>query len=362
MSMNNKSFKFVFGATLACAVCAGCGQHKAVVDSGEVPDYWEQKVYGDSLSAFPSSPDDYDVYPFGMKFQPLDDLSFLPHTVLEDYWKTKHLLSFKNFGNHLVFEEYPVESNVNSYPIIYASITDSRILLNKGIFTGMRRADVLRLLKLKNVSSNIQKVCLTTNRDASVTFNFADGLLKKVVIRTDRELLRNPDPIFENRHAGQVKGYTGKRLYAVRQEADDWLSSVCYVNEKGDTIVPYGRYIYCVSDSIAPIGFVWESGAKGIPCINTEGQELCRAMIVDNLTPDYLHEGHFRIVNESGQIGFADSLGHVVITPQYKYAYPFEGGRAKATNTGQKNNPNDEHWEWVSDDWFYIDYQGRRLP
>jgi hypothetical protein len=43
------------------------------------------------------------------------------------------------------------------------------------------------------------------------------------------------------------------------------------------------------------------------------------------------------------------------------YAYPFQGGKAKVTYTGHKNDPNDEHWEWVSDDWFYIDYQGRRI-
>ena len=358
-SKSYSGFKVVVSIILACAACVGCNHYKAAVN-GKLPNYWEQNVYGDSLSVFPSH-GDYDVYPFGMEYQPLDELTFLSHAVMDDYWRSKHVLSFRDGGNHLVFEEFCVESDWYRFPIVYANITDSRIRLEKGIHTGLRRTDVLHRLELDSIADNIQKVCLTANYDASTTFYFADGLLTRVVIRTDRELLRNPDPVFAHRHAGQVVGYTGKRLYAVRQEPDEWLlSPICFVNEQGDTIVPYGRYTYCESDSIAPVGFAWESGVKGITCINTEGQVLCRALEVDNLTPDYLHEGHFRIVNDEGLMGFADSLGHVVVTPQFKYAYPFEGGKAKVTYTGQKNDPNDEHWEWVSDDWFYIDYQGRK--
>lgn len=358
--MSYRSFKFGISIILACAVFVGCNHYKAVT-SGNAPDYQEQNVYGDSLSAFPTQCDYY-VYPFGMEYQPLDKLTFLTYSVMDNYWKSKHILSFWDSGNHLVFDEFRVDNDWCRYPIIYANITDSRICLEKGIHTGLRRTDVLRRLKLDSIADNIQKVCLTPNFKASTTFYFSDGLLTRIVIRTDRELLRNPDPVFEVRHAGQVVGYMGKRLYASRQGPDNGISSVCFINEQGDTIVPHGRYVYCTSDSIAPVGFAWESGAKGIACINTEGQVLCRALDVDNLTPDYLFEGHFRIVNDEGLMGFADSLGHVVVTPQFKYAYPFEGGKAKVTYTGQKNDPNDEHWEWVSDDWFYIDYQGRKVP
>ena len=359
-SMNNRGFKVVVSIILACAACVGCNHYKAAFN-GKLPNYWDQNVYGDSLSAFPSR-GDYDVYPFGMEYQPLEELTYLSHTIMDNYWKSKHILSFRDSGNHLVFEEFCVDGDWYRFPLIYANITDSRIRLEKGIHTGLRRADVLRRLKLGGIADNIQKVCLTTNYDASTTFYFSDGLLTRIVIRTDRELLRNPDPVFVRRHAGQVVGYTGKRLYAVRQGPDNGITSVCFVNEQGDTIVPHGRFVYCTSDSIAPVGFAKESGAKGIACINTEGQVLCRALDVDNLTPDYLFDGYFRIVNEEGLMGFADSLGHVVVTPQFKYAYPFERGKAKVTYTGQKNDPNDEHWEWVSDDWFYIDHQGRKIP
>ena len=33
--------------------------------------------------------------------------------------------------------------------------------------------------------------------------------------------------------------------------------------------------------------------------------------------PDYIQEGLFRIMNEDGLVGFADSLGNVVIKPQF---------------------------------------------
>ena len=351
--------RIFFILLIACTILAGC-RLQTVAVPGDAPNYWEQKVYGDSLSVFPHILIIDDVYPFGMKFQPLDELAFLPHAVIDNYWKSKHLLSFGDAGNHLVFEEFG-NGPMYRYPLVYASITDKRILLEEGIRIGLSRKKVLRRLKLDGISDNIHKVCVTTNRDASETFYFVDGLLSKIVIRTDRELLHNPDPVFEYRHAGQVKGYTGKRLYAVLQEPEKWLSTVCYTDEKGDTIVPYGRYSYCVSDSIAPVGFVLEAGVNGITCINTEGKPLCRALVVDNFTPDYLSEGTFRIVNDEGLMGFADSLGLVVIAPQFKYAYPFQDGRAKVTYTGHKNNPNDEHWEWVSDDWFYIDHQGHKV-
>ena len=338
----------------------GC-KNKAVVVDGQIPDFWNQNVYNDSLSAEPSHADYLGIYALGMDYSPIESLTFLPYTILNDYWKTTHYFSFKDSNNHLVFEEYMHGDEVYSYPLIYASITDSRICLEKKLHTGMRRDNVLRLLKLKNVDNHIQTICLI-GFDSSSTFYFADGLLKKIVLRTDRSILHNPDPVFEYRHAGQVRGYTGKRLYAVANQPNNYLSPVCYINERGDTIIPYGQYSYCVSDSIAPVGFVLEPKAKGITCINTEGKVMCRAYVVDNLTPDYLFEGHFRIVNEEGLMGFADSLGHVVVTPQYKFALPFQGGKAKVTYTGHKSDPNDEHWEWVSNDWFYIDYKGQKLP
>ena len=98
---------------------------------------------------------------------------------------------------------------------------------------------------------------------------------------------------------------------------------VYYLNEQGDTIVPYGKYRYCQTDTIKKPGFVYEHKPKDarIICINNAGKELFYVFKYDN-DPDYIQEGLFRIMNEDGLVGFADSLGNVVIKPQFKFAYP----------------------------------------
>ena len=72
---------------------------------------------------------------------------------------------------------------------------------------------------------------------------------------------------------------------------------------------------------------------------------------------DYFCEGLQRIVSEDGKIGFADSLGNVVIEPRFAFAFPFENGYAKVTDKG-KREPEGEYWRWISDSWYYIDHDG----
>lgn len=44
---------------------------------------------------------------------------------------------------------------------------------------------------------------------------------------------------------------------------------------------------------------------------------------------DYVREGLFRIIDRNGLFGFANKHGIVVIKPQFFFAFPFEGGKAK---------------------------------
>ena len=78
---------------------------------------------------------------------------------------------------------------------------------------------------------------------------------------------------------------------------------VCYLNERGDTIVPYGKYRYCQTDTITEIGFVYENQPKKsrIVCINDAGKELFYVFKCDN-GPDYLKEGLFRMMDEQERI------------------------------------------------------------
>lgn len=131
---------------------------------------------------------------------------------------------------------------------------------------------------------------------------------------------------------------------------------VCYLNTRKDTIIPFGKYKYFSSDTIRHIGFVLD---KEIICIDNKGNELFDVYNFDN-DADSVKEGLFRIKDKTGKIGFADTLGNVIIKPQFAFAYPFENGKAKVTYSGEKSfiDEMQEHWKWKSDYWFYIDPKG----
>ncbi|WP_419492341.1 WG repeat-containing protein, partial [Desulfovibrio sp.] len=79
--------------------------------------------------------------------------------------------------------------------------------------------------------------------------------------------------------------------------------------------------------------------------------------------PDYVREGLYRIVDDRGRMGYADESGRVVIAPRFAFALPFEGGKAKVTDTGQRKEvpgSGGEHWYWESDAWYFIDTMGRK--
>ena len=139
---------------------------------------------------------------------------------------------------------------------------------------------------------------------------------------------------------------------------------VCYLNERGDTIVPYGKYRFCQTDTIRNIGFVYENIANAkIVCIDVKGRKLFDVFQYDN-GPDYIREGLFRIMDENGLIGFADLLGNEVIKPQFKFALPFENGKAKVTFSGESKDIPDSNGEKhyrESSDWYYIDKNGKIL-
>lgn len=140
--------------------------------------------------------------------------------------------------------------------------------------------------------------------------------------------------------------------------------SVCYLNERGDTIVPYGKYRFCQTDTIRNIGFVYENRQNArIVCIDNQGKELFYAFKYDN-GADYVRKGLFRITDDKGLIGFADTLGNIVIKPQFKFAFPFKNGKAKVTFSGESKDVPDSNGEehyWDSSDWFYIDKNGKML-
>ena len=135
---------------------------------------------------------------------------------------------------------------------------------------------------------------------------------------------------------------------------------VCYLNEQGDTIVPYNKYKFCQTDTIRHIGFVYENKQDArIVCIDNQGKELFYVFKCDS-SPDHIREGLFRIMDDNGLVGFADSLGNVVIKPQFKFATPFENGKAQTTTSG-KAHDDGEHSFWASDEWELVGHNGTKM-
>ena len=78
---------------------------------------------------------------------------------------------------------------------------------------------------------------------------------------------------------------------------------------------------------------------------------------------DYVSEGLYRIVDRKGRIGYADESGRTVIKTRFAFGYPFEGGKAKVTDSGKRKEvvgSGGEHWYWESDGWYHIDKKGKQ--
>ena len=132
----------------------------------------------------------------------------------------------------------------------------------------------------------------------------------------------------------------------------------CYVNSKGDTVVPTGKYYYCYTDTIRNLGIVMENKNGRIIGIDKNAKELFEVFKYDN-GPDYIQDGLFRII-KNGKIGYANENGEIVIEPKFDCAFPFENGTAKVSyNCYTKNDG--EHSIWKSDDWFYINKKGEQV-
>ena len=136
-----------------------------------------------------------------------------------------------------------------------------------------------------------------------------------------------------------------------------------YVNSRGDTLIPLGRYAVCFSQTIVRYGIVLakkDSVFEWI-AIDARGRRLYEVYPFDN-GPDYVSEGLFRIMRW-GKIGYADTTGKVVITPRFKCAQPFKNGRARVSYRCDKPEADaDGHTAMTGAAWFYIDINGKKIP
>ncbi len=134
----------------------------------------------------------------------------------------------------------------------------------------------------------------------------------------------------------------------------------CYVNQKGDTIIPAGRFESSFSDTILTFGIVIEKIGENSDLIgiNQQGQRLYEVQRYDN-GPDYLEDGLFRILRY-GKTGYADATGKIVIPAKFDCAFPFVDGQAKVSNDCEKIKDH-EYTAMNSEHWIYIDQKGEKI-
>jgi len=135
-------------------------------------------------------------------------------------------------------------------------------------------------------------------------------------------------------------------------------NAFCYLDHKGKTIVPLGRYSQAYTDTVVTIGFVGNNQSE-ILAIDIYGKELFQVFKNDGL-PDYESNRLFRIIKDQ-KIGYADMMGKIVVKPSYKCAFPFFDGRAKVSINCETVTKGDYSY-WNSDNWVFINKKGQVLP
>src|SRR5574344_669952 len=143
------------------------------------------------------------------------------------------------------------------------------------------------------------------------------------------------------------------QLFAQQEINNDYDCG--YINADGDTIIRIGKYAICYTDTIKEFGIVLKD-YSGFIAINSKDSFLCNVFAFDN-GPDIISDGFFRITDENGNIGYADSEGNIAINHQYKCAYPFIDNKAKVSYHCISIKDG-EYKSWDSDNWFYINKKG----
>lgn len=140
-------------------------------------------------------------------------------------------------------------------------------------------------------------------------------------------------------------------------------SDVAYVNEKGDTIIPFGKYAYYGTDT-----FVHFANVIVHPNDSTYGrqvginrdQEILFDLVMFDNGPEPFRGGLIRILR-NGKMGYANEYGRIVIPCIYDYAKWFYDGEAEVTFDAVEFRDMDEHLIVESDEWFLIDMNGNKI-
>ncbi len=138
---------------------------------------------------------------------------------------------------------------------------------------------------------------------------------------------------------------------------------VAYVNEKNDTIIPFGKYAYYGTDTLEYYANVLEhpndTTYRRLMAID-RNQNVLFDVVVFNNGPEPFAEGLTRVIR-NGKMGFANKFGQVVIPCVYNFAKSFKNGKAEVTYNATEYLNMDKHKKVESDEWFVIDKKGNIL-
>lgn len=149
-------------------------------------------------------------------------------------------------------------------------------------------------------------------------------------------------------------------LYSFSSNENNSEMSCGYKNKKGDTIIPFGKYMQCFTDTFIHFAIVYDKNNTDskMVAINRKDEIIFDAYYYDN-GPDYISDGLFRI-KRNGKIGYANEKGEIVIDAVYACANPFEDNKAKVALTCTLTKEG-EYTRQESDAWFYIDRKGNKI-
>lgn len=151
-------------------------------------------------------------------------------------------------------------------------------------------------------------------------------------------------------------------LIAVFKDSSYELGSpFAFINLQKDTIIPFGKYSHCWTDTLRNFAIVYDSiNTKGMTVAIDKNEHILFDIVFFDNWPDEIHDGLFR-VKRNGKIGFANSKGEIIIPCQFVCAYGFENGRAKVAYHCTETHDDCDHTTPKSDAWFYIDTKGNKI-
>jgi hypothetical protein len=153
-------------------------------------------------------------------------------------------------------------------------------------------------------------------------------------------------------------------LFAIsNEEYLEYGANVAFLNAKGDTIIPFGKYAYFGTDTLAHFAFVMEhpnDSTYGRCIAINQNQKILFDIVIFDCGPDYFNEGLTRVMR-NGKMGFANQFGEIIIPCKYDYAKVFYNGTAEVTFDAKEYFDMDEHLIVTSNEWFSIDQTGNKI-